>query len=346
MIAVYGPEKEKNEFKAILGSNITDNPNAAEWVIIPKCGINIQKRFRRELIEEKKVSQEKILVVSKKVLEEELAELGSCEVFAEHCRTHIPYINSLDCEVTYHCNLNCKGCSHFSSLSEKKFADLDTFKSDIKQLRRYVDHIGKICLLGGEPLMNPDLWKFVEATREVFPTDYIAVITNGIRLGLIDEQLADTMRRTNANFEITVYPPIKDYIPKATELLDKMGVRYSLFWDATRFWGQLNIKGDSDPDKAECACFYSECHMIEAGHIAKCILINKGEVFRKHYNLPEKFPDCRFDLFAEDVNSQKLYSYLMNKSPMCRFCGKWNWFEWERGSDNPPMEDWFCCEKY
>lgn len=346
MIAFFGPKPKVAEYRNIARDNITDNLKDAGIVFIPACGINIQKRFRRQLTEEHKVAEDKIIVISKEVLEKELNEQGSVKAFEEHCKTHIPYINSLEFEVAHHCNLNCRGCNHFSPLSDKKYGDINSYGKDLKQLRKYVDHIGEIRLVGGEPLLNPELPKFVEVAREICPADPIAVITNGIRLGIIDDELTNTMRKTGAYFQITAYPPMKEYIPKVTKMLDELNIRYSIFWDADQFCGQLNPKGDSDMEKAESVCFSSECHIIEDGYISKCTISHKSEVFRKYYNLAEKFPDCRLDLYSNDMSAHKLLSYLMKPIEMCRFCGKWNSFDWSRAVQNPPMEDWFCSEKF
>ena len=40
----------------------------------------------------------------------------------------------LEVHLTDHCNLNCKGCSHFSNISDEFFLDKNDFERDLKEL--------------------------------------------------------------------------------------------------------------------------------------------------------------------------------------------------------------------
>lgn len=37
-------------------------------------------------------------------------------------------------DIVVHCNLNCKGCGHFSPLASESFLDLETFENDLRRL--------------------------------------------------------------------------------------------------------------------------------------------------------------------------------------------------------------------
>ena len=66
-------------------------------------------------------------------------------------------LDYIEYNVVGHCNLNCKGCSHFSNIQKKEFADLATFEKDISMLKKLFSEIRLINLLGGEPLLlTPD----------------------------------------------------------------------------------------------------------------------------------------------------------------------------------------------
>lgn len=65
----------------------------------------------------------------------------------------LPELMQLEVHLADHCNLNCKGCSHFSNLvSSAKFADFNQFRKDILQLTHYFSQIHTFFLLGGENL--------------------------------------------------------------------------------------------------------------------------------------------------------------------------------------------------
>ena len=57
-----------------------------------------------------------------------------------------------------HCNLNCKGCGHFSPLAQKRFLDPAVFERDCRQLSKLSNRkIELIDLMGGEPLLHPHI---------------------------------------------------------------------------------------------------------------------------------------------------------------------------------------------
>src|SRR4030042_6742365 len=81
-------------------------------------------------------------------------------------KTYLPY---LEIHLTDHCNLNCRGCGHFSPIAEKRLADPIEHARDMLQLRKLFSKIHKIRLMGGEPLLHPWIESFVSSTRSCFP---------------------------------------------------------------------------------------------------------------------------------------------------------------------------------
>ena len=76
-------------------------------------------------------------------------------------------------DIVDHCNLNCKGCGHFSPLASKSFLDLETFENDLRRLNELLD--GEIyCfeIMGGEALLHPQLEKFIEITAKYSEFSY------------------------------------------------------------------------------------------------------------------------------------------------------------------------------
>lgn len=57
------------------------------------------------------------------------------------------------------CNLKCRGCDNFSCLvKENNFYDINVFRKDLLRLKElFENHVERITLLGGEPLLNPEL---------------------------------------------------------------------------------------------------------------------------------------------------------------------------------------------
>lgn len=50
-----------------------------------------------------------------------------------------------------HCNLNCKGCTHFSPIFEKELPDFKTRMKDVAWLKSKFSNVLYFSILGGEP---------------------------------------------------------------------------------------------------------------------------------------------------------------------------------------------------
>lgn len=92
-------------------------------------------------------------------------------------------ILSFEVHLAEHCNLNCRGCDHFCPLAKPAYTDLNVFQRDFKRLSELFHmEAGEIHLLGGEPLLNPQVEEFCKIARKNFPKATINIITNGILL--------------------------------------------------------------------------------------------------------------------------------------------------------------------
>ena len=69
----------------------------------------------------------------------------------------IPYFET---HITEACNLNCRGCSHFSVLAKPKHKDLAEFEREYKRLAE-IEEIHTMRLMGGEPLLNPNFMEYL-----------------------------------------------------------------------------------------------------------------------------------------------------------------------------------------
>lgn len=106
-------------------------------------------------------------------------------------RTELPY---LEFHLTDHCNLNCKGCAHYSPMASDHYADLYQLEKDLQRLAQLFRNIRLIRLMGGEPLLHPDVDRFIRTTRSAFPKSRIGIVTNGILLPQASQAFWDACR--------------------------------------------------------------------------------------------------------------------------------------------------------
>ena len=85
--------------------------------------------------------------------------------------TKKPFVAEVD--ITDRCNLRCIHCYHFQEKEQvEDKADFDEWKKRFKEL--YSKGIRMVLLLGGEPLLRPDIVKLADS---IFP--FVEMITNG-----------------------------------------------------------------------------------------------------------------------------------------------------------------------
>ena len=90
-------------------------------------------------------------------------------------------LQALEVNAVHHCNLSCVGCSHASPVSPKRFAVPSEVYRDFAGLAGtvVVDHVK---VVGGEPLLHPDLAGLLTAVRESGIGGRIRVATNATML--------------------------------------------------------------------------------------------------------------------------------------------------------------------
>lgn len=92
-------------------------------------------------------------------------------------------LKALIVNICDHCNLNCRGCDHFSPIADARFLDPKNIKKDLSQMRKILNEdVELVSVMGGEPLLHPQLDEILDAAREVFPHTDIWLSTNGILL--------------------------------------------------------------------------------------------------------------------------------------------------------------------
>jgi organic radical activating enzyme len=112
-------------------------------------------------------------------------------------------IRNSNCEINVaeHCNLSCKGCTHLSPVLPKHFVSPAEVLTDLSILARYY-RVDVVRLLGGEPLLHPDLPGIAAAVRASGVTERICVVTNGLLLARMDE----SFWRAVDEVEVSLYP--------------------------------------------------------------------------------------------------------------------------------------------
>jgi len=257
-----------------------------------------------------------------------------------------PYLPYLEFHVCDQCNLNCKACEHYAPLVKGEVqTSYEDFKKDLSTLKKYIDDIGVIRIMGGEPLLNKDLYKYIILSKELYPKSFILVVTNALLLLSIDEELLWLMKQLDVYFSISFYPPLKEKMPEIEARLKKYGVKYWLSPVMDYFRMRYTLDGCNDPKESFYNCLQAHCHNLYRGHIGACFLPFTTKYFNETFKdvLGKEIPeDGAIDLYAPGMSTQYIKIALLNPFERCRYCtpGQGTDVPWEQASKTPKLSDW------
>ena len=225
-----------------------------------------------------------------------------------------------------HCNLNCRGCDHFSPIAEQEFLDPDEFEKDITRLKElFPDSKPLITLLGGEPLLHSKVTQFMRIARETFDEARIDLITNGVLLSRMDEQFWEACKKYIIDIRPTKYPVSADY-SGAEEIAKKYGIHLKYFLDngtlKTLWKHPLDIEGKQDPvEMFRCCGEANHCLTLDHGKLYTCSVAAYNRHFQKYFGVSLKYSGETngIDIY-QAKNRMEIMDYLSRPVDMCRHC--------------------------
>lgn len=252
-----------------------------------------------------------------------------------------PLLKSMETHVVDYCNLNCKGCSHFSNLYHKgDMIPFDIYCKDLKQLSENVN-IFRFNMLGGEALLNDRIIDYINFTRKSLPYSDIALITNGLLLPTQKEEFFISCLHNNILIEVSEYLPTLRMKDQIISILERYGIIYRIRENISKFMKNIDLSGKVDKYKALESCLQGGCNLLREGKLYKCPFEALGDKFFEHFQLDMRFFERGgVDIYEPGLDWKELiYNYEKNPVDACRYCGKGEWFPWE-SSHNPTVNDW------
>ncbi len=253
-----------------------------------------------------------------------------------------PYLSQAEIHLMDSCNLNCKGCSHFSNLFPRDTVyDLQQFSEDLSMFSRRV-FVSTLFLLGGEPFANPQITDYLRVARKCFPLCEIILVTNGLLIPQQSDNVMEALRQEKITVEISLYPPTAKILDKIEARMNNTGVECRVRAERPAFMAFIGTSGTSNPYLSQKICCNAHCRYIRNGILYKCpvdaLSYKYNEQFGIHLPPSEGIP------LASDDFERKL-SLLDQPIQLCRYCTEQpRVFPWSVGT-NPAKEDWFGIEE-
>lgn len=237
----------------------------------------------------------------------------------------------LDIHIVEHCNLNCKGCTHYSSIASPELINPQLLEEDLKKISILEKDIGIIQLLGGEPLLHPKLPEILLIVRKYFKTQKINLITNGLLLNDVNRgsEFFKIIRETHTQVRITKYPIKIDY-NNIFQVCKKNKLNFNVFADRSdsgKGW-HLSLL---DMNGGGCWAYRIKYLRLLSCKSKNCLQLSRGKIFpcsrvAHSYHL-NKYFKTKFEITSSDYievkNIEKisqLRKLMVYSTPFCNYC--------------------------
>jgi MoaA/NifB/PqqE/SkfB family radical SAM enzyme len=240
-------------------------------------------------------------------------------------RSHLELMVAL----TDHCNLNCKGCDHFSCLAQEHFLEITSFERDfarLSELTQGKEVFESIRLFGGEPLLYPPpvLNDIIKIARNYFKHTKIYILTNGTLLLKQSEEFWINCRENSTAIYITHYP-IKLDIAGIRDMAKKYRVELSFYDNGnvlkTMWKIPFDIVGKNNATESFKMCHLANggCNLVD-GKIYGCQYVAHIPVFNRYFNQNfEVSSEDYIDIYAVK-NVDEIFDFMCKPKPFCRYC--------------------------
>lgn len=227
-----------------------------------------------------------------------------------------------------HCNLNCKSCSDFSPIAPHEFVDTDELRRDFERLGELFNHeCDRIFLMGGEPLLHPELCEIMKFSRKNFTHGDILVFTNGILLSQQKPEFWQTCHDCNITVNISAYP-ININIEKIRETAKKFDVNVQWAWNASQEGLQdifivpaINLKGDSNALVNWGVCVRAnQCVVLSHGRLFTCSFAPHVHHFNKKFGKNVEITEADYLNIYDSWTADEIFQKLSEPILACRYC--------------------------
>jgi MoaA/NifB/PqqE/SkfB family radical SAM enzyme len=230
----------------------------------------------------------------------------------------------IEVHITEHCNLNCKGCSHFSPLADEIFLDPAAFEKDCARLAKITNELVVIKLLGGEPLLHPKLIAFFEIARKYFKTTVIQLTTNGALLWKQPDEFWIAGHKYKIYIEISDYPVnihIEEVQAKSKKY--KVCIGYTVAKETGMGKTPIDLNGAQDAGANFAACGTASlgaCVTLRDGRLYVCSAAAHIQFFNKHFGKDLRVTEKDYIDIYKAKDKQEILDFLHSPIPFCRYC--------------------------
>lgn len=225
----------------------------------------------------------------------------------------------LSVHVSATCNLKCTHCSSMCGMQTiHKKIDMNMTLNSIKKLSNIFKSIIKIQIVGGEPLLCPELLDFLHSVRICYPLSKIEIVTNGTLLMQKEDLFYTRLSQDNISISVSYYPMLSNCIDETNKLLKEKEISYTISDKIQFFYKFYDLSGNSDPLSTYYNC--QSIHYCKNGltlfenYLYPCVapiaLERAGLIISSQYGIN----------LTSSVTKNDIIGLLCTPINICRFC--------------------------
>lgn len=229
------------------------------------------------------------------------------------------HLYCLEIHLTSHCNIACKGCSQNSPLMQERLQSIEKLQQNLDRLKSSIS-CSKLQILGGEPLLHPELLDAMRVCDASPLSENVVVKTNGLLLHKVSPEFWGLASKVI----VSVYPSTKRVLEKRRELIEAAAKHQGAELEF-RYWTHFNhivkphrTESERITNHVFANCRYKDfCVSISGDRLFRCSI----SVNSMHKPMAGEQPDSISITDTENLE-QQVSDFLTSPTPIssCRYC--------------------------
>ena len=252
----------------------------------------------------------------------------------------LPFVETM---ITQVCNLSCVGCTNYSDLQHEGYVTWAEGKRQIESWLERVD-ILDFGIMGGEPLINPEVEQWITGVRDLLPSAQIRFTTNGVNLNKKMNVVKLLSEVGNSVFKITVHQQDTELENIIQEIFNSYSWQPVVEHGVSRYKTANNFRfqikkptmflktflgsyndmkpHDNQPADAFKICCQQSCPLLYNGRIYKCSTSGLLEDTLAKFNYPnaDHWQPYIQQGIGSNCSEDELAAFLDNFGKLANIC--------------------------
>lgn len=234
------------------------------------------------------------------------------------------YINSLDIVITEKCSLKCKNCANLNQYYKKPKDEDHEFMS-MERLFSCIDLVGRISIMGGEPLVCQKVTDYVKECKKYPNICNILVVSNGTIMPYVE--LTDTIKKDDrCLLSVSDYGELSKEKGRIIQDSVEKGYKICISRRVEGIWRELGRieylnMTESELEEKWNLCMMKKYLMLKEGKLFICPFAANGYALRAFDRNDINF----INLADESVSLEELKGQIkeflnMKSHKVCKYC--------------------------